>query len=562
MKRLALFLIALSIFSLACKAFYNLQNPTDAPREVPPQPTMEVSRTSEPGEISATPTQPPFLISNMEDKLKELGGEPCEIGGGFTCVTLKVPLDHFDPTNAETIEVVFAVAPARGERKGMYVQAFPGGPGGEGISVASTFYFPDDVVDGYDIVFFDQRGLGLSSPLSCENAYASYFLDYLNFNDTIGQEGYDTPEEQRTAVQKAKSFVDNCVKQIGIDPAKLKFYVTDQVAEDIDAFRQAIGDDKFMLYGVSYGTSVAQTYARAHSDRLMGLIIDGVQDTTLTGDQIAFSQDNGFNEVLLAVFKACDADFQCSQGMPDGSQAAYDELAQKLADAPIAYEYPLSNGTKAKRLFTFNMLDWTASYQLYGIDSRMELMRALASAKAGDMIPMATLLYGSASIDPETGEYVGDPNFSYTIYYTVWCGDDAYYSGTSEERGAKLLREGQKLIGLIPRLDLDVFTTGLACAYWPGAPTSPEIVEPLRAEDVPTFVLNSTADPTTPFHEGKSVFEHLANGYHIYVEGGGHSIYGWGYNCPDQHINDFLMDGTLPEQRVIVCNWGNPVISP
>ena len=503
---------------------------------------------------------PPSEDTSLTNKLNELGGQPCDANPDFTCVAITVPLDHFDATNSETIEVVFAVAPAWRERKGMYVQAFPGGPGGEGISYASTDYFHPEVVASYDIVFFDQRGLGLSHPLECKTAYAQYFLEFLNTDDSVGEEGYDTPEEQQTAIQNASSFVDECIAEIGVDPAILDFFNTDQVAEDIESFRRAIGDAKFMLYGVSYGTSVAQTYARAHADHLLGLILDGTQDTTLTGNEIAFSQMEAFNLVLLEVFKACDAHPDCSEGLEGGSQAAYDTLAQELAEAPIAYDFPLSDGTKVRRFFTFNMLDYTVSYQLYSIPDRMDLMRALAAARAGDMLPLVRLYYENAEIDAGTEIYVGDPNFSTTMYHLVWCNDDAYYSGTSEERSAKLLEAGQALVGLIPRLDQDVLMLGLTCAFWPSAPTAPEKLPPLRAEGVPTFVLNATLDPATPFHEGKTVFENLENGYHLYVEGGLHGILGRGFQCPDQYIEDFLLNGTLPEQREIICDWGEAVI--
>lgn len=549
MKRLPWFILLFSIFALACNALFNQQSSTQTPRPTSP------SHTEIP---PASATETSAIVTNISERLQELGGQPCEGNRAFICVTLTVPLDHFDPANPETIDVVFAVSPAKGERKGMYVQAFPGGPGGEGISYASTSFHSPRVVSHYDIVFFDQRGVGLSNPLECKKAYANYFLGYLNADDTVEEEGYDTPEEQQAAIQTAKSFVDDCVAEIGIDPAKLKFFNTDQVAEDIESFRQAIGDDKFMLYGVSYGTSVAQTYARAHSDHLSGLILDGTQNTTLTGDEIAFSQWEAFNMVLLEVFKACDANPDCSEGMQGNSQAVYDELAQKLAQAPIPYDLPSGE----KRLFTFNMLDYTVTYQLYSLNSRWDLMRALASANEGDLVPMARLFYDRANIDSATGEYMGDSNFSDTMYYIVWCSDDAYFRGTSAERSAKLIEAAQKLNGLIPRLDLDVIPLGLTCSFWPSAPTAPEVTEPLRAEGVPTFVLNATLDPATPFHEGKTVFENLDNGYHLYVEGGFHGIYGWGQACPDQVIENFLLDGTLPDQREIICNWGNAVLRP
>jgi len=549
MKQLAIFILVLSLVSLSCQALSNI-----------PEPTAEPTSSPQPG-ASAIPSSPSATqLTDITGRLKELGGEPCEGVSGFVCVTLTVPLDHFDPANSETVDVVFAVAPARGERKGMFVQAFPGGPGGEGISYASTDYFTSKVRSQYDIVFFDQRGLGRSNPLECKNTYADYFLQYLNETDNTGEEGYDTPEEQQAAIQSAKSFVDQCIAEIGIEPAKLKFFTTDQVAQDIESFRQAIGDDKFMLYGVSYGTSVAQAYARAHADHLSGLILDGTQDTTLSGDEIAFSQWEAFNMVLFEVFEACDTDPECSSLLDGDAQTAYDELAQKLADAPIIYQSSFPAGKKVEHSFTLHMLDFTVAYHLYGLDSRMELMRALASAKDGDIRPMANLFFEVSNINNATGEYVGDENFSDTLYYIVWCSDDTYYSGTPEERSARLIQEGQKLNGLVPRLDLDVLSLGLTCAFWPSAPSTPANREPLKATGVPTFVVNATLDPATPFHEGKAVFENLDNGYHLYVEGGLHGSYGGGYTCPDQYIQEFLVNGTLPDQREIVCDWGGAVL--
>ncbi|NJN79430.1 MAG: hypothetical protein HC797_02600 [Anaerolineales bacterium] len=81
-------------------------------------------------------------------------------------------------------------------------------------------------------------------------------------------------------------------------------------------------------------------------------------------------------------------------------------------------------------------------------------------------------------------------------------------------------------------------------------------------EGVPTFVLNAKLDPATRFEDGEAVFQNLDNGYHIYAEGGVHSIFGWGYDCPDMYVTDFLINGTLPSEREIVCeDWGADAIS-
>jgi hypothetical protein len=189
----------------------------------------------------------------------------------------------------------------------------------------------------------------------------------------------------------------------------------------------------------------------------------------------------------------------------------------------------------------------------------MQFLRALAAAKRGDIIPMARLLYIQANLDSETGAYVGDPTFSDTLFYAVACTDSPYYDGTQEQRIAKIIAAGQASNGTVPRLDGSIYS-GLDCVFWPSSPTTAVQTKPLVAEGVPTFVLNATLDPATPFHEGKTVYEHLADGYHIYVEGGRHSIYGWGQDCPDKYITDFLVNGKLPAEREIVCKWDPAVI--
>jgi pimeloyl-ACP methyl ester carboxylesterase len=512
---------------------------------------------------SATPTlEPADTTPILEDgagisaKLEEMGGVTCEENPDFICVTLTVPLDHFDSANTETIDVVFAVSPATGERKGMFVQAFPGGPGGEGVSTGGLSWHAEEILESYDIVYFDQRGIGLSNPLACPETYKADFLEYIVAVDTAGDEGYDTPAEQQAAVEGSRKYAEDCIAEMGIEPASLAFFGTDQVAQDIESFRQAIGDEKFMLYGVSYGTAVAQTYAAAHPQHLSGLILDGTIDLTLTGVESAFSQEKAFDKVLVATLKACDADAACAEELGGDALAVYDRLAAQISENPVKYQFPLPSGEKEERTFTFNQWEYTTAYQMYSLSGRMLFLRALAAANNGDFVPMARLAYQQLTLDPITLDYVGDDTFSDTMFLSVLCTDDSFFEGTQDEKIAQAIEAGQASNGTVPRLDGSVYT-GIDCAFWPSSPASVVTDEPLVAEGVPTFVLNATLDPATPFEEGKAVYEHLDNGYHLYVEGGRHSIYAWGYDCPDQYITDFMIEGVLPEEHEIVCtDWG------
>jgi len=539
MRKKILLLAAIGALIMACNALTPQKPPTQA--------------------ATVAPADTEVPVAGIAAKLEELGGVACDENPDFTCVTIQVPLNHFDTANTETLNVVFAVSPATGERKGMFIQAFPGGPGGEGVSTGGLSWFSDAILEHYDIVYFDQRGIGLSNPLSCPIAYEANFMDYLNASDQAGVEGLDTPEEQQQAIDDARTYAQNCVTEMGIDPAKLAFFGTDQVAEDIDTFRAAIGDDKFMMYGVSYGTAVAQTYAAAHPDHLSGLVLDGTIDLTLNGEKGSLSQEKAFDKVLVAALESCNADEVCAADMGGDAVAVYDKLAKQISEKPLAYDFPLPTGEKVSRTFTFNQWEYTTAYQLYSLSGRMLYLRALAAANRGDFIPMTRLAYQNLTLDPATFEYLGDDTFSDTMFLSVLCTDDSFFTGTQEEKIAQTIAAGQASNGTVPRLDGSVYT-GLSCAFWPSSPTDVVKTAPLVAEGVTTFVLNATLDPATPFEEGKAVYENLADGYHLYVDGGRHSIYGFGYDCPDKYISDFMVDGTLPEKREILCEeWGTNV---
>jgi pimeloyl-ACP methyl ester carboxylesterase len=328
------------------------------------EPTAQISSTSLPTP-AGTAAAPEYTLGDMEKLIAENDGKPCPDSDTLTCITLTMPLDHNDPSNTKTVDVTFGIHPAEGERFGMFFQAFPGGPGGAGIGSAGSRVerFDEKVLQHYDIVFFDQRGVGLSSPLNCEKALESYYSDGFSDDDTQGEEGPDSPEEQQKLIDGSKKFADECVAEIGIDPAELKLYNTSAVIEDIDNFREAVGDEKFYIYGVSYGTTVSQMYAAAHGEHLAGMVIDGVVDLTLDGEGHDRAQISGFGKALAATLEDCENTPDCKDdfGGDDVAQA-YDDLATELADGAKNFDFPLPDGTSAQRVMTFNKLEATATF--------------------------------------------------------------------------------------------------------------------------------------------------------------------------------------------------------
>ena len=508
-----------------------------------------------PSPIPATqlpPTEPPVSVTEVpveEDtasRLERSGGYPCP-DSDFTCINVTVPLNHFDPQDSRAIDVVFAVLPATGERKGMFVTVI-GGPGGSGLLSADNYtsYFDPRIPENFDIVFFDQRGINQSNGLFCAQAAADY---YRSDTDAV------TPEGEGHLLDVTKTFVDDCIVEIGKTDL-LPYLDTVQAVEDLEIFRSLMGDEKFWLYGESYGTQFAQTYAASHPDRIAGLILDGVVDLTLTDTEFLKGQAAAFNDVLVATLEACNADEACAADMGLDAVAVYDELAAQLKQAPVIFDFPLSIGGVEQREFTFADLEATSGF-LYSETARMMFLRGLASyARDNSLVLLARVAYNSLYVNPDTFDTFIDPSWSDAIYYGVTCRDYAEPGNTLEEQAANFLKVGDEIDASLPRF-ASVFYGDLPCVYWPypleDSHPAP-FAKPFTGEGFPTFVLNATTDPATPYSGAQAVYSNLADGYMVTEVGGPHVIFGWGVECVDSLIADFLVDDTLPTERETICD--------
>jgi pimeloyl-ACP methyl ester carboxylesterase len=475
--------------------------------------------------------------AGIGDVLDDLGGQPCP-QSQFTCVTLTVPLDHFDPADPRTIDVVFAVLPATGKSKGLFVTAV-GGPGTAGVAIADyyTSYFDPSITRRFDVVFFDQRGMGLSGNLTCADAYAAYLLS------------------EAPPADSAERFSTDCVAEMG-SPASLPYLGTDQAVEDLEAFRVAVGSPSVWLYGESYGTQYSQAYAAAHGDALDGLILDGTVDLTLTGPQFWAEAAAAFEQDVGDTLASCDRRRRCRSDAGRSASAVYDDLAAQLDSAPVDVRFPLPSGGFDTRALTATALETLASGQMYNEGDRMLLQRAVAAAGRGDLVPLLRLAYANLYVDPETLEPTPDPTYSDAMYYGVDCRDYAYYpeAGTLDERAAQFVADALAVDATNPRVGAAVFLSDLPCLFWEGALQVDERPAPLRAEGIPTLVLAALADPITPVAMGQRVADRLADGYLITTRGGPHVTFGRGNPCPDEVVTRFLVQDVVPRSRETFCD--------
>ena len=352
----------------------------------------------------------------------------------------------------------------------------------------------------------------------------------------------------------ARTFVDDCLAEGHIDPAKLPFYATRQVAEDLEAFRLWLGAPKLNLYGAGYGSELVQTYAQAHPDHVRALFVDGPRDLSQAALDFRTDQTRSFGEALVGTLLDCSAQPSCTRTVVGGNELnAYDQLAAQLAKGPIEYRYTLRTGKTEQRQFSAADLATVAAANVDTETHRMLLQRAVAAASQGNFWYLSRLLSEALGQDPDSGAPIDGASPGDALQYAVECADDSLFSGSPGERAAAFLDYG-KAHGLDAERLGSMFYDALPCAWWPAQPADDPRPAPLTETPYPLFVLGATLDPATPWANAERIYGNDRNNAHLIVKPGGpHVIYGRGEACPDDLLTAYLVDGRMPAERRSVC---------
>jgi len=196
--------------------------------------------------------------------------QPALADDGFQCTTLKVPLDRRDP-KAGTVTLALTRRPASGtpdQRIGSLVFN-PGGPGGSGLDSAPFTWdaLPDDVKARFDLVTWDPRGVGVSTPAlrSCVQPIPVRPLTGPVDWNAVASTFSATLARANAACQARNATI---APHLG----------TNENVADLDRIRAALGDDKLTYWGMSYGTRIGYVYALKHPDRVRAMVLDGSID--------------------------------------------------------------------------------------------------------------------------------------------------------------------------------------------------------------------------------------------------------------------------------------------
>lgn len=443
--------------------------------------------------------------------------------GRYDCTTVTAPLDWSDP-EAGTIDLaVIRRAATHGDAIGSLLTN-PGGPGASGydlIAQSASDAVGEAVLDAYDVIGFDPRGVGRSTAVKCLDAKAMDSMLYDIPADPRGSQGWTDELTQRN-----RDFVNACeAHSEGILP----YITTDNAARDMDLLRGVLGDAKLNYLGYSYGTFLGATYAKLFPERVGRLVLDGAIDPSVSGTDVGTTQAIGFESALRAYMADCLDGGDCPfSGTVDQAMA---DLGTLLATVDAK---PLRNSDG--RMLGADTLMTGIIAALYSEDSWSYLTTALAQTLEGDP-STAFLLADFYNNRDRNGNYSDNSTEAFRAYN---CMDYPVDTSQADKDAAQALVE-QKAPTIAPYWQgVDV------CEVWPYPPTG--VREKITADGAaPIVVVGTTNDPATPYAWSESLAAQLSSGVLVTREGEGHTGYNKGNTCVDSAVEGYLIDGTVPQ---------------
>lgn len=434
----------------------------------------------------------------------------------FECGTIRVPLDHAKP-NGESIGIALVRLPATNTSHSLGpLLVNPGGPGGSGIDFVEGNLWPRAITDNFDLIGFDPRGVGASTPISC-----GFDIGKLYAPDPAPQNA----KAVAALEDVSKAYVASCKTHA----AKMLAHMgTRDVADDMDDIRQALGVDKINYLGYSYGTSIGQVYADRHPTHIRAMVLDGVVRLGQDGIEAARDQGVAFDEVLGQFFDECDkASSGCS--LDDRTSSVFGSIRDTLRRAPMRTDDP-------KRPLQIGQFHLGVGQALYARSLWPTLARAMNDAEAGDGTGLQDLADQYLGREDD-GTYDNQTD----VYFAVSCLDWSWPSDPNA-----YLQAGRDVAKTSPFLAEGIITDYIRCAWWPQRP------KPLtmpKAKGSPLIVVVSTTnDPATPYANGVDLAKALPNGALISHVGSEHTAYGRGDSCVDNAVEAYLVSLRRPAE--------------
>ena len=450
------------------------------------------------------------------------GGEALPTPAGAQCGKIAVPVDYSKPDGPQA-NLALIRFPATGDKIGSLI-INPGGPGESGIEAAASLLegLPSEVRQRFDLVGFDPRGVGSSTPALWCNSDADN--DKLRADPQVDY----SPEGVAHIEGLVKEFVQRCVDKMGND--FLANVGTASVAKDLDALRAAVGDDKLNYLGYSYGTRIGAAYAEAYPDKVRAMILDGAVDPNADPIQADIDQAEAFQKAFNDYAADCAKDPDCPLGTdPAKAVTVYRDLVDPLVDKPMKTKDPRGLGYSDAIVGTI--------MALYSPNLWRHLTQALTEMTKGRGDTMLALADMYMRRDPQ-GHYSNATD----ARIAVNCVDQPPITDR-----AKVIEEDRRLREVAPFMSYGEFTGHApmsTCAFWPVPPTStPHSVS--AAGLPPVLVISTTGDPATPYQAGVDLAKQLG-GALLTFNGTQHTVAFQGQQCVDDFVAAYLVNLKLP----------------
>jgi pimeloyl-ACP methyl ester carboxylesterase len=367
------------------------------------------------------------------------------------------------------------------------------------------------LVDRFDLVGFDPRGVGRSSPVRCETKPGppDPLPDLVPPDDAARQALVET---DRKYAAKCLQFSSGVLPYVG----------TDNAARDLDQIRAALGDERLTFMGQSYGTLLGLVYAELFPSRVRAMVLDGVIDPALEIEDFQNTSAEGFDRQLAAFGAWCNTTPSCAWKAGADVPSAYLALVDQVRHHHLTGAGGRPVGPGEVFMGTLRCLYTRTRWPALGA--------ALAAAAGGNGGPILTLSdtylqSGSSNAD--------DANTA------INCLDHPVPRdlGTYGEAAARATQRA-------PVFGPVFAWTKFICAVWPAPPTrSPH---PIRAAGTPPIlVVGTTLDAATPYSWAEAVARQLEHGVLLGRRGDNHVSYYYS-NCVRGYIEVYLIDGRLP----------------
>lgn len=465
---------------------------------------------------------------------KHVSWKPCEDDATFDCGTVTVPVDYGQPRGATTrIALRRLKAAGPGKRIGsLFIN--PGGPGGSGIDFVAEApdFFGDPVLEHYDVIGFDPRGMGQSDPVDC---LSDADLDAMYAADPTP----NTPADQAAARAAVLERNRRCLARGGPLAARMG---TEFVARDLDILRSSVGDERLNYYGVSYGTMIGAVYADFFTSRVGLMVLDSaVLPDALAGptpsqrdvDANARSNADDFDDVVDDFATECRSSGPCPLGK---DTAAVSRSLVSFLDG--LDRKPLTTGIESLPRLTEGWASTAISLGLQEHDSWPDLVHALDAAVNGhDGESLASFAMDMTERD-EDGTY---PATTFgRSHLLVSCSDWPSTPWDTMVPSRDVLDNHPLWAHLEP-------PTTDPCTGWTGVSRSTLLVGAEVA--TPVLVIGNNGDRTTPIEDTKGLAHEIVRSRLVTVEADGHGAYGNDNACADTVVDNYLAKLQAPEDN-------------